>query len=363
PVQPSQIGDQRLFWAAGAFTTLSVKPRKYLTLSGGIRYDYGKNDGRKIFVKQFDGHDRQGNSVRRQMDGVVSPRAAVVYASSNERVIIKAFYSRAFFSPTNWQRFSSAKNRQPGVDLDYETANNVEGSARVVVVAPKPTAHELVLRGSLYGTFYDNVHQLKKFEGDDQEKFYAYRTRVFGSQLTLEYRFGSGVDMYASYSYTRAKTSLNELGAKLEKTRYLAPHKGFIAVTINLMELLKNKIGVRGNRHQVAINLRANIVGPRTGFRDMLDNIDDQTIKIGGEDVNVDALRSDEIARARAYATLNGAITYSVDTGYGVFWVQLSGLNLLNFQYSDPIVRDTTSYAPALPQPGISGFGRIGFEF
>lgn len=328
----SQIGDQRLLWGAGLFSTVSGKPHEQLTLSAGLRYDYGKSDGYAIYRR-----------------GVLSPRAALVFASRDERWIAKLFYSRAFFNPTNWQRYTSSATRDPNPELQFETADNLEASVQTSLLGDGASDHRLLASTSVYGTLYDQVHQLRG------TSFQSYRTRVLGNQTTLNYRYQSALDVFASYSYTFAQTRPEEELSGWESTTHIAPHKGNLGATLYPLALLRGRAGAGLKRSGLAVNLRTNIVGRRNGFCERLES--------EGEVNPWEALPQDEIDRCRPYATLNAALTYSRQVDYGVWWVQLSGLNLLNTQYSDPGVRETAIYAPAHPQPGASGFGRIGLEF
>ncbi|MEM9455015.1 MAG: TonB-dependent receptor [Myxococcota bacterium] len=347
--QDSQIGDQRLLWALGAFATLSVNPIKQLTISGGLRYDYGRSDGYVIY---------QGRGVLEKIAGVFSPRAAIVFATKKQRLIAKLFYSRAFFNPTNWQRYSSSSTRDPSPYLDFETANNVEASVQGTIGEDPTAAHRVLLGGSLYGTFYEDIHQLRTVDGETT--FLDHDTRVLGNQSTLEYRYKGGLGVFASYSYTFARTraarhSGEDNTGTWDPTTHIAPHKGTVGVRIQPLQLMKDNGSHRIKRSNIVLSLRTNIVGRRNGFCARLEG--------EGAENSWEELPQDEIDRCRSYTTINGALTYSYNTSYGVWWVQVSGLNLLNYQYSDPGVREAAIYAPAHPQPGISGFGRIGFEF
>ena len=340
----SEIGDQRLLWAVGAFATLSVKPITQFSLSAGLRYDYGKSDGFVIYG---------GPGVVKR--GVVSPRAAIVFASKNERWFVKFFYSKAFFNPTNWQRYTSSSTRDPNPELEVETANNIEASVQYVIAGGPLVDHGVLVGSSVYGTIYRNVHQLRG------ATFEENRTRVVGNQTTLRYSYKRALDISASYSYTYAQTRAEDESDPWASATHIAPHKANVGVAVQPFKFVKGPAALRLKRSNIVISLRTNIVGNRNGFCERL--LSQGQLDENEEGKPWEALSEDEIARCRPYATLNGALTYSRNTNYGTWWVQLSGLNLLNYQYSDPGVRETAIYVAAHPQPGISAFGRVGFEF
>ena len=241
---------------------------------------------------------------------VQNPRLALVYATKNQKIILKSVYSSAFTNPSFLQRFAETETRISNPRLKPEKIQNIDFGGYYV---PSKT---LKIGGSIFASSVTGISETVKVgTTTDGSSITQYQPtgeqRFYGAMLSGNFTIKT-FSVKGNYSYTIPEYFDQEW----HPVRSIAPTR------INL--ILNNSFG---SKKRVNANLRINHIGKRMYSYD-------QNSKIGSFLDPITIVNASVLVKLVDQCRL-----------------ELNVRNLFDLEYSDPGIRTASGKHPAtIPQ-------------